>query len=221
VSTDTAASRPADLVDDGTVGSDLILPPLLLLRETQTAAVVVTDDLGYLRQKARALQEKVDETHQRSHFTEWVARTAQRGRSSPAELLEELGELGFAWRDIARLIGVTVQAIQKWRRGGRTTGENRYRIASLLAACDLVTEHYEIQEVASWFEMPMLDGVPITPIELWQAHRPDLVFDYASGHSDAEQTLTSWDPEWRERYRSDFDVFRAEDGQLSITLKDT
>jgi hypothetical protein len=205
-------------VDDGTVGSDLTLPPLLL-PETQTAAVDITDNLGYLRQKARAVLEQVDETHQRSHFTEWIARTAQRGRSSPAELLEELGALGFAWRDIARLVGVTVQAIQKWRRGARTTGQHRQRIASLLAACDLVTAHYEIQEVASWFEMPILEGIPVTPIELWEAHRPDLVFDYASGHSDAEQTLTSCDPEWRERYRSDFEVFRADDGQLSIRLK--
>ena len=216
--TETAASRPAGSVDDGTVGSDLTLPPLLL-PETQTAAAGITDNLGYLRQKARAVLEQVDETHQRSHFNEWIARTAQRGRSSPAELLEELGVLGFAWRDIARLIGVTVQAIQKWRRGARTTGAHRQRIASLLAACDLVTAHYEIQEVASWFEMPILEGIPVTPIELWAAHRPDLVFDYASGHSDAEQTLTSWDPEWRERYRSDFEVFRAEDGELSIRLK--
>jgi hypothetical protein len=218
VPTEPAVQRSSDLVDNGTVGSDLRLPPLLR-PESQTAAAVATDELGYLRHRARALQEEVDKTHHRSHFAEWIGRTAQRGRSSPAELLEELGELGFAWRDIARLVGVTVQAIQKWRRGARTTGEHRSRIASLLAACDLVTAHYEIQEVASWFEMPILEGIPVTPIELWEAHRPDLVFDYASGHSDAEQTLTSWDPEWRERYRSDFEVFRAEDGQLSIRLK--
>ena len=216
--TETATPRAADLVDNGTVGSDLILPPLLL-PETQTAAAVVTNDLGYLRQRARDLHEQIDQTHQRSHFAEWIGRASQRGRSSPADMLEELGELGFAWRDIARLIGVTVQAIQKWRRGARTTGENRHRIAGLLAACDLVTAHYEIQEVASWFEMPILDGIPVTPIELWEAHRPDLVFDYASGHSDAEQTLTGWDPEWRERFRSDFEVFRHEDGQQSIRLK--
>jgi hypothetical protein len=211
--------QASELVDDGTVGGDLKLPPLLR-PEAQTAAVVITEDLGYLRHRAAALQQEIDETHRRGHIAEWATRAVQRGRSSPVEMLEELGDLGFAWRDVARMIGVTVQAIQKWRRGARTTGEHRMRIAGLLAACDLVTEDYEIHEVASWFEMPILDGTPLTPIELWEARRPDLVFAYASGHSDAEQTLTNWDPEWRERYRSDFEVFRAEDGQLSIRLKD-
>jgi hypothetical protein len=43
--------------------------------------------------------------------------------------------------------------------------------------------------------------------------------DFASGHTDAEQILTNWDPHWRDRYRSDFEVFRATDGQLSIRPK--
>jgi hypothetical protein len=219
VVSDVAAVH-ADFVDNGTVGRELRVPRLLFLPQTQTAASRDTELLGYLRKTARDVHQQIDEHHQQSHFAEWNARAGQRGRSSPAEMLDQLGDLGFAWRDVARMIGVTVQAIQKWRRGARTTGEHRHRIAGLLAACDLVTEHYEIHEVASWFEMPLLDGVPVTPIELWESLRPDLVFDYASGHSDAEQTLTSWDPEWRERYRSDFEVFRAEDGQLSIRLKD-
>ncbi len=135
-------------------------------------------------------------------------------------MLAELAELGFAWRDVARMARVTVQAIQKWRRGAGISGENRHGIASLLAACDLVAERYGIQGVASWFEMPLLPGVPVTPIDLWGAHRPDLVFDYASGHTGPEQILTAWDPEGRDRYRSSFEVFRAEDGRLSIRPKD-
>jgi hypothetical protein len=132
-----------------------------------------------------------------------------------------VADLGFAWRDIARLLGVTVQAIQKWRRGANTSGENRRNIAGLLAACAMLSENYGIQEVASWFEMPLLQGLAVTPIDLWASDRPDLVFDYGSGHgTDPEQTLTNWDPQWRERYRSDFEVFRAEDDQLSIRPKD-
>lgn len=145
--------------------------------------------------------------HLQSHFDEWVLRTSRRGHSSPTEMLEELAELGFAWRDVGRLIGVTVQATQRWRRGAGISGENRHRIASLLAACDLVAEHYGIQEVASWFEMPLLPGVPVTPIDLWDARRPDLVFEHASGHTDPEHIRTTWDPEWRARHRSDFEVF--------------
>jgi hypothetical protein len=181
---------------------------------------VLTEDIGHIRQQARDLHEATDELHQRSHYAEWNARTSQRGRSSAHDLLNELAELGFAWRDIARLVGVSVPAIQKWRRGEGTTGENRHKVASLLAACDLVAEHYGIQEVASWFEMPLLLGIPVAPVDLWAEDRPDLVFDYASGHTDSEQILTAWDPRWRDRYGSDFEVFRAGDGQLSIRPKE-
>src|SRR5262249_17751436 len=150
------------------------------------------------------LHQATGELHQRSHYLEWTNRTTVRGRSSMHELLAELADLGFGWRDLARLIGVSVPAVQKWRRGDGGRGENRRKVASLLAACDLVTDHYGVQEVASWFEMPLLSGAPVTPIDLWAGGRSDLVFDYASGHSDSEQVLTSWDPRWRERYRSDF-----------------
>jgi transcriptional regulator with XRE-family HTH domain len=145
--------------------------------------------------------------------------TADRGKASITEMLAELADLGFAWRDIARLVGVTVAAVQKWRRGEGATGESRRRVASLLAACDLIAEHYEVREIASWFEMPLVGEAPVTPIDLYVEERVDLVFDYASGHADPEQILSDFDPRWRERYRSDFEVFRAADGQLSIRPK--
>lgn len=210
--------RAQELLKPGTAGTEIKSPPWL--SETRTVAKVITEDIGVIRQQARHLHEASGELHQRSHYHEWTARTTQRGRSSTQELLEELADLGFAWRDVARLLGVSVPAIQKWRRGEGTTGENRHKVASLLAACDLVAEHNGIQEVASWFEMPLSFAAPVTPIDLWAGGRPDLVFDYASGHTDSEQILASWDPHWRERYRSDFEVFRAGDGQLSIRPKE-
>jgi len=214
VSTD----RTQDLLEPGTAAADIRPPPSI--PETRTVTHVLTEDIGHIRQQARDLHEVTDQLHHRSHYAEWNARTSQRGHSSTQDLLNELAELGFAWRDIARLVGVSVPAIQKWRRGEGATGENRHRVASLLAACDLVSEHYGIQEIASWFEMPLLRGVPLTPVDLWAGGRFDLVFDYASGHTDSDQVLTAWDPEWRDRYRSDFEVFRAADGRLSIRPKE-
>lgn len=211
-------TKSQELVDDGTVGAGIIPPPSI--SETQTVAVLLTDDIGYHRQKTRVLHNDAEQLHQKSHYAEWGVRTSERGRSSTQEMLEELSDLGFAWRHIAALVGVSVPAVQKWRRGERTTGQNRQKVASLLAACNLVVEHYGVQEVASWFEMPLLPGVPATPVDLWSTGRTDLVFDYASGHLGPEQVLTIWDGQWRERYRSDFEKFRAGDGQLSIRLKD-
>jgi hypothetical protein len=211
------SDRSRDLLEPGTAGTGISPPPSLT--ETKTVATVLTEEFGYIHQLVRNLHEATGELHQQSRYAEWNSRTNTRGRASTQEMLDELADLGFAWRDIAKLVDVSVAAIQKWRRGEGTTGENRQKVASLLAACDLVCEHYGIREVASWFEMPLQLGVPVTPVDLWACGRSDLVLDLASGHTDSEQILTNWDPRWRDRRRSDFEVFRAADGQRSIRPK--
>jgi hypothetical protein len=179
----------------------------------------LTEDIGFDRGRARVLNQEFDDLHQRSQFVEWRMRTTVRGRASTSAMLDELSSLGFAWRDIARLVGVSVPAVQKWRRGEHASGESRRKVASLLAACDLITEHYDVQEIASWFEMPLLAHVPVTPLDLYIGERPDLVFEHANGYVDPEQILMQFDAEWRERYRSDFEVFRDHDDELSIRPK--
>lgn len=134
-------------------------------------------------------------------------------------MLDELAGLGFAWRDIARLVNVSVPAVQKWRKGEKASGDSRARIASLLAACDLIKSHYMVEDIASWFEMPLSSSAPVTPITLYAANRADLVFEFASGHQDPEVLLSEFEPDWRERYRSDFEVFEASDGHRSIRMK--
>jgi len=188
---------------------------------TRVTASEVTENVGALRGRARILSEDINQFHQQTWAEEWRTRTAARGKSSVKEMLLELAALGFAWRDIARLLGVSVAAVQKWRKGESHSGENRSRIAALLAACDLIAEHYGVQEIGSWFETPILGGVPITPLDLYAAPaQRSLVFEYACGHTDPEVVLTSFDPTWRERYKSDFEVFLADDGQRSIRLKE-
>lgn len=206
-----------ELEDTGTAGVD-VRPPPAVPATSFAAAKVETEELGYRRKVARVNLEVAEERHQESYFNEWTHRTTQRGKAAPAELLRELGEMGFAWRDIAQLLGVSVQALQKWRRGENVTGLRRREIASLLAACDLITEHHGIEEVASWFEMP-LGHSPITPFDLWIGGRYELLFDAASDQVDDETLLGAFDPQWRERYASNFEVFRAADGKLAIRPK--
>lgn len=134
-------------------------------------------------------------------------------------MLGELADLGFAWRDIARLLGVSVPAVQKWRKGERASGESRQKLANLLAACDLIAGHYMVDEIASWFEMPITMSAPLTPIDFYARERADLVFEYASGHTDPESLLSQFEPDWREHYRSEFEVFEAGDGNRSIRMK--
>lgn len=196
------------------------LAPFPQLSATRTSAANLTENVGFVRSQARDLSERVEDLHQESHFAEWDSRTAERGKASPVDMLSDLGDLGFAWRDVGRLIGVSVAAIQKWRRGAGVSGESRSRLASLLAACDLIMEHYAVCEIASWFEMPLLRDAPITPLDLYAGGQHKLVFEYGSGHLEPEQVLTEFDPDWRERYRSDFEVYRAGDGELSLRPKD-
>ena len=95
----------------------------------------------------------------------------------------------------------------------------RGRVVSLLAACDLITRYYLVEEVASWFEMPLSPSAPVAPITLYAADRADLVFEFASGHADPETLLPEFDSDWRERYRSEFEVFEAGDGDRSIRMR--
>jgi DNA-binding transcriptional regulator YiaG len=208
--------KGAVVVDPGTGSLDMLQAAI---SETQTT--VTTEELGWRRGEARDKLIAADQQHLDSHFKQWTRLTSDRARLSTAELLEQLADLGFAWRDIARVLGVSVQAIQKWRHGTASpVADHKSKLAGFLAACDLISETYRIEEIASWFEMRILHSVPVSPFDLWNAEKPDLVFDYASGHTDAEETLTSWDPQWRERYRSNFEVFQAGDGMLSIRPKD-
>jgi hypothetical protein len=187
---------------------------------TRPTTKVLTDETGHLRTRARMLSQEVDETHQQSHQIEWQIAASRRASAAPHKNLEALADLGFAWRDLARLVGVTVPAIQKWRKGDGMSGENRRRVANLLAACDLISEHYMIEEISSWFEMPLLDGVPVTSIDLWAEGRNELVFDHAAGHVAPETTLNLFEPDWRDHYQSAFETFVAEDGKRSIRTRD-
>lgn len=206
------------LNDPGTVGSDITRPPTL--SETRVQARILTEDIGGDRTEVRGLHEDYDDLHKRSRDFEWRLRTAERAKASVPTMLTELADLGFAWRDIARLVGVSVPAVQKWRRGEGVSGDRRLAVASLLAACDEIAEHYMVDELASWFEMPLVAGVPVTPIDMYAVSRADLVFEFAGGQVDPEALLTEFDPDWRERYRSDFEVFEAADGHRSIRMKD-
>ena len=203
--------------DTGTYAAELTIAPTPT--STQTSAKLLTEDVGMLRSAVKDLSSRSGDLHRSTQMTEWRARTAARGREAPTELLGVLDDLGFAWRDVAQMLGVSVPAVQKWRRGEKLTGENRRKLAGLVAACDQVADDYMVSEPASWFEMPIVDGAPVTPAMLYAEEQVDLVFDYASGHTDPESILSEFQPDWRENYRSRFESFVAADGNRSLRVK--
>lgn len=139
--------------------------------------------------------------------------------SAGADLLEILSEAGFAWRDVARLAQVSVPAVQKWRRGDRMTGANRYRIAKVVALLDVLANHF-VSEPVSWLEMPVKDGVEVSRLDVVMDDRFDLVLELISDDGDpvsASAVLDEYRPDWRE-YLVDhaFEAFVAADGVVSI-----
>lgn len=210
--------RPTHAVTAPT-GSSMVIEPQEPTATASNQLSDLTQKAGSLRYQAKFVSEDTAEFHADLLFRDWRKRTVVRGKQSPAALLEELSDLGFSWRDIARMLGVSVPAVQKWRRSGGVSGDNRVQLASLLALCDMVKQPV-IHDVASWFEMPLASGVPVTPIDLFAERRPDLVLEHALGPNDVEEILTAYAPDWRDRYQSDFEVYRDVDGAMSIRQKE-
>src|SRR5690242_11982041 len=100
----------------------------------------LTEKAGHLNNRAQILQNDTDDLHIDVLMQEWQSKSTDFVRQDMPNLLTRLADLGFSWRDIAKLIGVSVPAVQKWRRGHTATGQSRFNAAAVLAACALIAE---------------------------------------------------------------------------------
>lgn len=205
---------------DQTAASTIIPQRDLIDAASQTLATTLTQEAGSLRFRVDVLGTDVKRLHQDVYTAEWRQRTQQLVRQASSELLNQLAELGFAWRDVARMVGVSVPAVQKWRKGAQTSPDNRLALASLLAAKEVVLRNTTIQDFAQWLEVPFIQGIPLAPMDLWAAGAYELVFEYALEQMSPEEMLDAFQPDWREAYASDWETFMAADGHLSIRSRD-
>ena len=204
--------------DGGTAGTSVARA--LVPAATRTAVALLTEDANNTRLQVKMLSVEAGDAHRRVYQHEWSVLTQQRQAQNPLDQRNELADEGFAWRDVARLVGVSVPAVQKWRKGDRLSAENRHKLASLLAAHDFIASHYYVDDIASWFEMRIIDAAPVTPIDLWTTGQQLLFFEYVTRHLTPEETMNKFDPEWRERYGNDFETFRDNDGTLGLRMLD-
>jgi transcriptional regulator with XRE-family HTH domain len=189
----------------------------------QTAAPSIaplTESVGSITNNTKILHDDASELHSNVLLLEWKQRTSNQVRLDMQTLLSSLADLGFSWRDIAHMIGVSVPAVQKWRQGGSAKGESRTNAAALLAAVEMIKHHYLVLDVASWFESPVVLGAPLTPMDIYAKNRADKVFQLASGNAHPESVLDEVAPGWRDKYRSEYEVFRANDGELSLRQRE-
>ena len=134
-------------------------------------------------------------------------------------LVEELGNLGFSWRDVARTAGVSPAVLRRWRQGAPDVGGDLNRVAMLVALCEVAYRDHQVGDVAGRPESPISPAAPVTGMDLVVSDRWDLVLRLlASGADGAEAVLAEFEPRWRERYGSEVEVFVAPDGLPGVRL---
>lgn len=183
-----------------------------------TWGLLVTETAG-LRDRSSFLSDDTRALHRRTLVHSLDVRTAPKAHSSTQSLVAELADRGFSWSAIARLVGVSIPALRKWRQGEAASGTNRYGLARLAALCDLVESEYQVEDVAGWMEVPISSEAPVMPLDLYEAGRIDLLLDWAGHRLDPYAILDEAFPGWHERYRSEFEVFHSADG-LALRLKE-
>ena len=211
-------------IDDAPTGASVGHAPPRLER-TRTIQDVV-DDIGCLRNRSellvhdsRDLHESIGQLHSDSLDEELRSLAVRHAREHLPALLDWLSTLGLSWRDIAKIAGVSVPAVRKWRRGESATGDNRQRVARIVALCEIAAERYIIADVAGWLETPLHPDAPLTGLDLMASERFDLVLALAREQpGDPERVLDEFEPDWRARYRSDVEVFTAPDGLPGLRL---
>lgn len=162
------------------------------------------------RGEGRALQSK-----HRKHFAERLASAEESLRSSTvADLLQFLAvDQGFAWVDIARLVGVSVPALRKWRlvENGASPA-NQLKIIRLVAFVQLLTE-IGVPEPPVWFSLPFLPDYTVAPKNIFQGVSSDLLLEVAAGSNGATSLLDETYPDWRTRWKREYQTILNDAGE--------
>lgn len=193
---------------------------------TRTISDLV-QQVGHLRNRASLLVADSQEVHDSTselHLNTLDkllrSKAAQRAKEDITTSLSYLSSLGLAWSDVARVIGVSVPALRKWRQGESATGENRLKVGNFAAFCSILEEAYLFGDLGSWLETPLDLRAPITPLDLLADGRYDLGFVLAGdGNIDPESVLDQYESDWRTRYDSAVEVFEASDGTPGLRLR--
>jgi transcriptional regulator with XRE-family HTH domain len=187
---------------------------------SETRALSLRAD--YLRTEVDMLGGEVQELHGAGREHDRADRTLEKSKKSVANLLEELaGDRGMGWSDIAEVVGVSVSAVRKWRKGGVASPESRSKLARIAALLDVLEEKGIIEDPAAWMEMnfTLEPGYFIRPLDLYlEGHITELI-ELAEQRQTTAQVLDQVRPNWRQS-RSDFEVYLDVDGERSIRRRE-
>lgn len=205
------------LTDEATSTTSVVTPSIE--QPTRLSPDVVANHAGVLRSDIDILSTDLAEVHSDSLHLLLEARTDEAAKRTPADLLDELSDLGFSWTDIGRLVGVSIPAIRKWRQHESVSGDNRRKIARLVALVGVLKDDHIIDDVPSWLEVPLSDS-RFTGIDVVAAGSTADLMEFAANHISSSELLDRALPGWRSDLDDRFDVFEAGDGERAIRLRE-
>ncbi|MHA6522949.1 hypothetical protein [Tessaracoccus sp. G1721] len=187
---------------------------------SETRALSLRAD--YLRTEIDLLGGEVHELHGEARVMDLSDRTLAKSKRSVPELLDELaGHRGMGWSDLAEVVGVSISAIRKWRKGLGVSPESRSKLGRFAALLDVLEEKGLVQEPAAWMEMdlPLDAGYFIRPMDLYLEGHVTALIDLAEQRLTVAQVLDQVRPNWRAS-RSDFEVVFDVDGERTIRRRE-
>jgi transcriptional regulator with XRE-family HTH domain len=176
----------------------------------------------YLRTEVDMLGGEVQELHGEARELDLTDRTFEKTKKSVPSLLDDLAvERGMGWSDIAEVVGVSISAVRKWRKGGDASPDSRLKLARIAALLDVLEEKGLVQDPAAWMEMdlPLDAGYFIRPLDLYLEGHVAALIDLAEQRKTVTQVLDQVKPNWRAN-RDDFEVFVDTDGERSIRRRE-
>ncbi len=170
--------------------------------------------------RARLLAEDVEDGRREVRSLDLGLRTNMKAAAGTDALLEELAvDRGLGWSDIARLCGVSVSAVRKWRSGGSLSPERLRALAKLAAFLELLEQSGPTGEPTSWLMMPLVEGHTVSAAELYLAGCEEDILEHAQGHLPLTDMLNHWNPRWQAETSSEWAVAERPDGERIIVRR--
>jgi transcriptional regulator with XRE-family HTH domain len=181
-------------------------------------ATSMSNEVAGLRDRVDLLHADVRDLHNGARTQDLEEATSALTQREPRELLDVLAVArGMSWVDIARLVGVSIPALRKWRLGENVSSENRQKLARLTAFLDMIARA-PIHDVAAWMEITLTSDTTLTPADIYLGDRVDLLLERAFERMTAYQLLDQFDADWRRQHAADdrFTKRVADDGNVTL-----
>jgi hypothetical protein len=182
----------------------------------------VERDAGSRRREMHHETRGISEWHEQTLISLLRHKTDSSARLQLVELLSTLtAGYGLGWSDIARLVGVSVPAVRKWRYGGDISPVRRQNLARIVAFLDILYAE-GISDPAAWLNMPIVDPVNenlterfTTKKEIYEAGGIVQLLAYAKHHISHDDLLARTGLSANKEALGS-QLVRAPDGHLSI-----